>query len=95
MKIKKMPNETKMIWLKVGFWTNKLSRKKDGIVPKHARSFGYVYIGSNKLHGIKASQAHFDSPMQISSAIEKVLVGAGIKLYADQTLKKYILEERS
>jgi hypothetical protein len=90
-KLKK--NGYKMIWLNVGFWTNNLRGESENIFPKHAWSSGYVYLESNKLHGIKPASAHFYSPSQWSVAIEKTLIKAGIKLHLGRVPRKYMVIE--
>jgi hypothetical protein len=80
----------KMIEVKVRFWTNNLAKEKDKILPKHAWSGGEVRIKANSSHGIKPHDfALFNSLMDLTLAIERVLIQHDISLHSSSRMKKY------
>jgi len=84
----------KMIEVKIRFWTNDIAEGKNKIIPKNAWSSGVVRIGPNKAHGITAGRPKpFDSLMDVSSIIEKVLIENNIILHHSKKMKKYFSEE--
>ena len=82
----------KMIEIKVRFWTNDIVEGKDKIRPKHAWTSGVVRIKNNKSHGIKSKgPVPFNSLMDITEKIEKVLIDHDIKLHLSNRMYKYIV----
>ncbi len=80
----------KMIEVKIRFWTNDIADEPGKIVPKHALSSGVVRIAPNKSHGIKPGKPlPFHSLLDVSSAIEKVLVSHGVMLHPSRKMRKY------
>jgi hypothetical protein len=83
----------KMIEVRVRFWTNNLASSKTQVVPKHARTGGVVSIERNKTHDITPrKRIPFNSLMELTSAIEKVLLAHGIELHPSRRMRKYISE---
>lgn len=81
----------KMIEVKVRFWTNEIAEKEGYIIPKHAWADGVVRIERNESHGIiPANPRPFNSLMEITLAIEKVLIQHGILLHRGRVMDKYI-----
>jgi hypothetical protein len=81
----------KMIEVKVRFWTNDISSEHGKVVPKHAWTSGVVRITPNKAHGLESSYATlFHSLLDVSAAIEKVLIEHRIVLHRSKQMKKYM-----
>lgn len=80
----------KMIQLKVAFFTDDLA--EDGrIKPKHGWTGGFVYMTSNKTHGIVPKNPRpFVSMMELPQVIEKVLIEHDIKLHRWSKTARYI-----
>jgi hypothetical protein len=82
---------SKMIEVKVRFWTNDLSEDKGKIRPKHAWGSGVVRIERNASHGIVPGKPIvFGSMAEIPAKIEKVLIDHGITIHKSDRMKKYI-----
>ena len=80
----------KMIEVKIRFWTNDIAEGKGKIVPKHAWSSGVVRMEGNKSHSIEPENPlPFHSLMDVSAAIEKVLINHDIVLHPSRRTKKY------
>lgn len=85
----------KMIEVRVRFWTNDLASGKNRIRPKHAWSSGAVRIERNDLHGIKPRGPRpFNSLMEITGVLERVLIEHGIVLHMSPKMKKYLVAGR-
>ena len=81
----------KMIEVKVRFWTNNIAYKEGLIKPKHAWASGVVRMERNDSHDIVPSYpVPFNSLMEISSVIERVLIEHGVQLHCDRKMAKYI-----
>ena len=85
----------KMISIDVRFWTDGIAKEKGMIVPKHAVAAGVVKLNRNDLHGIKttADPVLFNTPMQLLTAIEELLIREGITLHLSSTMRRYVLKE--
>ena len=82
---------SKMIEVKVRFWTNDLAETKSRIRPKHAWGSGVVRIARNESHGIEPlSPSMFNSLAEIPMKIEKVLIDHGITIHDSEKMKKYM-----
>jgi hypothetical protein len=80
----------KMIEVTVRFWVNDIAKEKGKIIPKECRDSGMVRITANQFHGIKAeSPTPFNSLMQLTAIIEKVLMASRIKLHHSNRSSKY------
>jgi hypothetical protein len=82
----------RMIEIKVRFWTDNLADGKGTgvILPKHAWSGGVVGIERNKSHGIIPQKTvPFNSLMELTAVIEKVLLAQGITLHASRKMRRY------
>jgi hypothetical protein len=86
----------RMIEIKVRFWTNDITeevgvpRGKGKIRPKHAWGSGVVRIKRNRSHSIEPSKTRpFNSMMELSAAIEQVLIDHGIKIHRSRKMKQY------
>ncbi len=91
---KKPENGERMIEVKISFWTDDIATDAGNIVPRHARSSGLVGMEPNESHGIvPESPKPFHSLMDISSALERVLIENGIVLHPSKKMKKYLPEE--
>ena len=83
----------KMIEIRVRFWTNDLASSKTQVVPKHAKTSGVVSIAKNKTHDITPQEPiPFNSLMDLTSAIEKVILAHGIKLHPSRRMRRYSSE---
>jgi hypothetical protein len=81
----------RMIELKVRFWTNGIADGKGKVIPKEGWTSGVVRMTPNDSHSIKASRPiPFDSLMQLTTVIERMLVREGITLHADKRTRKYV-----
>ena len=79
----------KMIEVKPRFWTNNIADEPGKVIPKHAWAGGVVRIERNKSHGIGPSNPlPFHSLLDVSAAIEKVLIKHGIVLNPGPRIKK-------
>jgi len=91
---KKPESDERMIEVKISFWTDDIAADAGNIVPKHARSSGLVSMEPNGSHGIvPESPRPFHSLMDISSALEKVLLENGVVLHPSKKMRKYFSEE--
>lgn len=81
----------KMIEVKIRFWTNDIAQEKGKILPKHAWACGVVRMERNDVHGIEpGNPVPFNSLMDVSAIIEKVLIQHGITLHPSRKMEKYI-----
>jgi hypothetical protein len=84
--------DEKMIEVCVRFFTDKIA-PHGKVLPKHAGAVGMVRATANGLHGIKTTKpVPFNSLMEISSAIEQVLINNGIKLHPKSRMAKYLAD---
>ncbi|MBI3786901.1 MAG: hypothetical protein HY276_01480 [Ignavibacteriales bacterium] len=82
----------KMIQINVCLWTDNISSKKGEIIEKYARASGVVRLQANKAHKIRPkSPTPFNSLLELTAAIEKVLIQHDIKLYTSGKAQKYIV----
>lgn len=80
----------KMIEVKVRFWVNDIAKEKGKIIPKECWDSGMVRITANQFHGIKAEYpTPFNSLMQLTAVIERVLVASKIKLHHSNRSSRY------
>lgn len=80
----------KMIEIKIRFWTNDIANREGHIMPKHAWVSGVVRMERNDSHGINPGNPRpFNSLMDISGVIEKVLIQHEIILHKDRVMEKY------
>src|SRR5688572_23689175 len=83
----------KMIEVKVRFWTNDIAPEDRKVLPKHAWSSGVVRIDRNNTHGITPGPPRpFQSLLDVTSVIEKVLIDHNIVLHPSGRMKKYLAE---
>jgi hypothetical protein len=79
-----------MVEIKVRFWTNGIAEEGE-ILPKHAKTSGVVRMERNKSHDIKPLPPKtFNSLLELSAVIEKVLIEHGIVLHPSRRMKKYL-----
>jgi hypothetical protein len=82
---------SKMIEIKVRFWTNDLADGKTRIRPKHAWGSGIVRIARNTPHGIQPlSPVTFNSMAELPVKIEKVLIDHGITVHRSSRMRRYL-----
>jgi hypothetical protein len=82
---------SKMIEVKVRFWTNDIADDKGKILPKHAWGSGVVRIDSNSSHGIVPREPLiFNSMAEIPAKIEKVLIDHGVTIHKSDRMRKYV-----
>jgi len=81
----------KMLEVSIRFWTDSIAGKKGSIIPKHAWDGGVIFMHSNISHGIKpASPEPFNSILDLTSVLSKVLVQHGVTLHTGRKLRKLI-----
>jgi hypothetical protein len=81
-----------MIEVRVRFWTDSISGQENTIIPKHAWDGGVVVMDSNESHGITpGSPRPFNSLLDLTSALAKVLVDHGITLHTSTKTRKLSL----
>jgi len=81
---------SRMIEIKVRFWTNELA-DKGRVLPKEGWTSGVVRITPNKAHGIGPGAAvPFNSLSELPAKIEKVLIDNEITLHLVGKSAKYI-----
>ncbi len=91
MKRNRDRNENRLIEIKVRFWTNVHGAGKK-ISPKHAFSAGVVQMSRNDLHGVEPTEPlPFNSLLELSGKIEKLLVRHGITVHPCKIMSRYIL----
>ena len=84
----------KMIEVRIHFWTDGITKEEDTVIPKHAWDSGVVSIPVNKAHGITpASQQPFNSILDLTSVLAKVLVEHGVTLHTGRKLRKLVKSE--
>ena len=82
----------KMIEVKIRFWTDHIADEEGKILPKHAWSSGVARMQGNRSHGIvPKNPLPFDSLMDLSAAIEKVLINHDVVLHPSSRMKKYLV----
>jgi len=87
----KAPHGERMIEIQVRFFTDKIAESKDNVVPKHCWTTGMVKIQTNKSHGIKQiNPVPFNSLLDLTAIIEKVLIQSGIVMHKSNRMQKYI-----
>lgn len=80
----------RMIEVRIRFFTNDIAPRRGAVRPKHAWASGMIRVAPNRSHGIKAGASrYFNSLMELTSVVEKVLIEHGIMLRPDQRMKKY------
>jgi hypothetical protein len=85
------PYGTKMIEIKVRFFTNDLA-PKGKVLPKEGWTRGVVRITPNGPHAIESGRAlPFNSLMELPAKIEQLLIANGIKLHTASKMEKYIV----
>ena len=83
-----------MIEVRIRFFTDKLAGQDGNVIPKHAWDSGFVLMASNKTHGIVAQNPKpFNSIMQMTAIMEKVLIEHGVVLHPNDRLSKYVQPE--
>lgn len=81
----------RMIEIKVRFWTDAIAKGEGRVRPKHAWTGGVVRIERNKPHNIiPKPPVPFNSLMELTAIIEKVLIQHDITLHTSQRMKKYL-----
>lgn len=81
----------KTISLTLYFYTEGIAKEKGNIVPKHGWTNGTVALRSNPSHGIRSGpEHHFNSLLEITKAIEDVLIEGDIVLHPTGNMKKYV-----
>lgn len=85
---------SRMIELRVRFWTDDLADGEGRIRPKHAWTGGVVRMSPNRSHGIKPGNPRpFNSMGDLASIIERVLIEHGVKLHPSSRMQKLITRE--
>jgi hypothetical protein len=81
--------DLKMIKVEIRLWTNDLGENGE-VSPGAAWDSGTITVPVNKRHGIKSgTQVRFDSIAQVSGAVERALIDAGVTLYHGRVSGKY------
>lgn len=84
----------KTIAVRVKFFTDELAPHGQ-IIQKHGWTAGGVSIAANEAHGIASQQTYvFNSLNEIPTAIEKVLIAAGVTLHPSRRMQKLIGDVR-
>ena len=82
---------SRMIEIRVRFWTDSLTEGRGRIRLKHAWSGGVVRMSPNRTHGITPKNPRpFNSIGKMAAVIERVLSEHGIKLHPMGRLRKII-----
>ena len=81
----------KMITVNIKFFTNEIPEKPGHIKPKHAWTKGMLKLQANASHSIKSSQdIPFNSLMELTGTLERVLTREGITLHIARDMGKYL-----
>ena len=84
----------RLIEVRIRFHTAQLAGQEGSVIPKHAWDSGFVLMASNKTHGVvPENPIPFNSIMQMTAIIEKVLIQHGIVLHPNNRSSKYIQTE--
>jgi hypothetical protein len=84
----------KMIWLKVGFWTDTIAPEPGKVIPRRAWASGVVRMQRNESHGIDPGDPlPFNSLPELVAAIEDLLIRQGITLHASRKMQKYVKDK--
>ena len=72
----------RMIVVKVCFWTDQIVEGRGKIASKECWDSGVVRLDSNRAHDISTQNpVPFNSLMDLTAKVEKVLISHGIKLH--------------
>jgi hypothetical protein len=83
---------SRMIELRVRFWTDNLAEGKGRIRPKHAWTGGVVRMSPNKAHGITPKNLRpFNSMADMVVVMERVLVDHAVKLHPARKTEQKLL----
>jgi hypothetical protein len=81
----------KMIEVKIRFWTNSIAPEKGKVLRKHAWGGGIVRMEPNRAHDIPTGDPMpFNSLMELTAVIEKVLIENGITVHLSDRMARYI-----
>jgi len=81
----------RMLEVRVRFWTDGIAEGEGQIMPKHAWTSGVVRMQHNESHGISPENPiPFNSLMQLTQVVERVLIQHGIKLHRLGRMAKYV-----
>lgn len=81
----------RMIEVRVRFWTNNIAPEKGKVLRKHAWGGGMVRLEGNKTHGIASDDPiPFNSLMELTAVIEKVLIKKGVTIHLSDKMKRYM-----
>lgn len=82
---------SRMIEVKVRFWTDKIADGKGKILPKHAWNAGVVRMDRNEPHEIvPGAPIPFNSFADLPAKVEQLLIEHEIKLHLSRKQRKYI-----
>ncbi|MDE0187386.1 MAG: hypothetical protein OXP71_18255 [Candidatus Poribacteria bacterium] len=82
-------HDRKTIAVTVAFFTNAIAEEEGKVLPKHAWTQGDAYLQKNTLHGIKGTKSKFNSLLELTKAIDDVLIDGEIVLHTTGNMKKY------
>jgi hypothetical protein len=84
----------KQIQVTIRFNTDGMVADKKKIVPRHIWDEGWVTLDTNESHALRGQKKKsFHSLMEIPTAVESVLMQAGIRLHHGRKTRKYIETE--
>ena len=85
-----------MIEVKIRFWTDNIAQTRGEIVPKHAHTSGVVRMERNDAHGIlPKNPTPFNSLLDLTAVIEKVLLAHEIVLHPSSRMKRYMPDDEA
>ncbi len=91
---KKAKYGEKMIQVKMYFFTDGIAESKDKIVPKHAWTKGQLSLIANESHEIRSRRTHFNTLMELTHALQELLIEGGITLHVCDDMKRLIHREK-
>jgi len=76
------------------FWTDHIAKSKGEIKQKHGRGLGVVRIQGNHVHKITPGKPiPFNSLMDLTAKIEKLLIQHGIEIRRNGQMRRYMPKE--
>ena len=85
---------SRMVEVRVRFWTDNIAEGKGMILPKHVWDSGVVRISSNKTHGVvPGNPIPFNGLAEIPAKLEKLLLQQGIHVHLSRKQRRYIVSD--
>src|SRR4051812_10170232 len=81
---------SRMIEVRVRFFTNGIAERKGQVRPRHGWTSGMIRMERNDAHGISGGDPlPFNSLLELPAVIEKLLIREKIKLHPSDKTRRY------